>query len=47
MLLLDLGVDPPGHRINILDANYKSMSVVIVVIPNTADVVLVQDFGCN
>ena len=47
MLLLDLGLDPPGHRKNILNPTYKSMSVVIAPIPNTPNVVLVQDFGCN
>ena len=47
MLLLDLGLDPPGHRINIFNAAYKSMSVVIATIPNTGQVVLVQNFGCN
>lgn len=47
MLLLDLGLEPPGHRINILSAVYKSMSVVISTIPTTGQVVLVQNFGCN
>ena len=47
MLLLDLGLDPPGHRINIFNTAYKSMSVVIATIPNTGQVVLVQNFGCN
>jgi hypothetical protein len=47
MLLLDLGLDPPGHRINLLNTNYKSMSVIIAPIPNTAQVVLVQNLGCD
>lgn len=47
MLLLDLGLEPPGHRINILSTVYKSMSVVISTIPTTGQVVLVQNFGCN
>lgn len=47
MLLLDLGLDPPGHRINLLNATYKSMSVVIAPIPNTTQVVLVQNLGCD
>jgi hypothetical protein len=47
MLLLDLGLDPPGHRINLLNTAYKSMSVVIAPIPNTAQVVLLQNLGCD
>ena len=47
MLLLDLGLEPPGHRINIFNATYRSMSVVIATIPNTGQVVLVQNFVCN
>jgi len=47
MLLLDLGLEPPGHRINLLSTTYKSMSVVISSIPSTGQVVLVQNFGCN
>jgi hypothetical protein len=47
MLLLDLGLEPPGHRINLLSTTYKSMSVVISTIPSTGQVVLVQNFGCN
>ena len=47
MLLLDLGLDPPGHRNNILNPGYTSMAVCIR--PNRHDntVVLVQEFGCK
>jgi hypothetical protein len=47
MLLLDLGLEPPGHRTNLLSTTYRSMSVVISTIPGTGQVVLVQNFGCN
>lgn len=47
MLLLDLGLDPPGHRINMLNPVYSSMAVSIR--PNKKDstIVLVQEFGCK
>jgi len=47
MLLLDLGLEPPGHRTNLLSTTYRSMSVVISTIPGTGQVVLVQNFECN
>lgn len=47
MLLLDLGLDPPGHRNNILNASFTSMAVSIRTNRHDNSVVLVQDFGCK
>jgi hypothetical protein len=47
MLLLDLGLDPPGHRTNILNPNYLSMAVTIRPNKKDSSMVLVQDFGCK
>jgi hypothetical protein len=47
MLLLDLGLDPPGHRLNILNPVYLSMAVSIRANKHDSTVVLVQTFGCK
>ena len=47
MLLLDLGLDPPGHRRNILNPIYSSMAVSIRRNKKDSTVVLVQEFGCK
>lgn len=47
MLLLDLGLDPPGHRTNILNPIYSSMAVSIRTNKKDSSVVLVQEFGCK
>jgi hypothetical protein len=47
MLLLDFGLDPPGHRTNILNPNYLSMAVTIHPNKKDSSIVLVQDFGCK
>ena len=47
MLLLDLGLTPPGHRNNILNPAFLSMAVRIRANKHDESVVLVQQFGCR
>lgn len=47
MLLLDIGLTPPGHRKNILSTNYTAIGLSIRPNKDGSGIVLVQDFGCN
>jgi hypothetical protein len=47
MLLLDIGLEPAGHRKNILNPNLVNMGLSIRPHKNGESIILVQVFGCN
>ncbi len=47
MLLLDIGLDPAGHRKNILSPAFSSMGLSIRPHASGQRIILVQLFGCN
>jgi len=47
MLLLDIGLTPPGHRNNLFNPNYTAIGISIRPNKDASSVVLVQDFGCK
>ncbi len=47
MLLLDIGLDPPGHRKNILSPTFTNMGISIRPHVSGQRIILVQLFGCN
>lgn len=47
MLLLDIGLTPPGHRKNLLNSNYTAIGLSIRPNKDALSIVLVQDFGCH
>ena len=46
MLLLDMGMEVPGHRKNLLNPNYKLMGVAVQKHKGGSYHLLVQDFSC-
>ena len=47
MLLLDVGLEPAGHRKNILNPNFGYMGLSIRPHASGQRIILVQVFGCN
>jgi uncharacterized protein YkwD len=47
MLLLDIGLDPAGHRKNILNPGLTQMGISIRPHKSNQRIILVQIFGCS